>query len=173
MNAYEKIEKLNEKDFKLITGITKEVFTKALEVLQLKYAQEHAQGGRAGLPVELRLTLALEYWREYRTFRHMANDRQIGKTNINAAVLWVENVLSGSEAFKLKDLKERFKQLEGTVPEIQTVLIDAGEQPVERPVYNPKDPYSGKKTAYGEIQGIGKRLQFGNTGYLPKCGYGT
>ena len=67
---------LDEKEFKLIAGMTKEVFTKAPEVLQLKYAQEHAQSGRAGLLVELRLTLALEYWREYRTFRHMANDHQ-------------------------------------------------------------------------------------------------
>ena len=61
MNAYEKIEMLNEKDFKLITGVTKEVFTSMLFVLKQKYAEEHAQGGRPGLPVELRLTLALEY----------------------------------------------------------------------------------------------------------------
>ena len=56
MNAYEKIWKLEEQEFKLITGITKEVFTKSQEVLQLKYAQEHAQGGRAGLPVESKTT---------------------------------------------------------------------------------------------------------------------
>ena len=104
MNAYEKIWMLDEKEFKLITGVTKEVFTKAPEVLKLKYAQEHTQGGRPGLPVELRLALALEYWREYRTFRHMANGHQIGKSKVNKAVLWVENVLSGSDEFKLKDL---------------------------------------------------------------------
>ena len=145
MNAYEKIWMLDEKEFKLITGVTKEVFTKALEVLQLKYAQEHAQGGRPGLPAELRLALALEYWREYRTFRHMANDHQIGKTKINKAVLWVENVLSGSDEFKLKDLKERFKQRAGSEPEIKMVLIDVEEQPVERPKYNQQASYSGKK----------------------------
>jgi len=32
MNAYEKIEKLADKDFKLITGVTREVFYKMLEV---------------------------------------------------------------------------------------------------------------------------------------------
>jgi hypothetical protein len=145
VNAYEKIEKLNEKDFKLITGITKEVFTKALEVLKQKYTEEHEQGGRPGLPVALRLTLALEYWREYRTFRHMANDHQIGKSKINKAVLWVENALSESDTFKLKDLKERFKQGEGNETEIKIVLLDVEEQPVERPKYNQKDAYSGKK----------------------------
>ena len=145
MNAYEKVWMLDEKEFKLITGVTKEVFTRALEVLKLKYAQGHTQGGRPGLPVELRLTLALEYWREYRTFRHMANDHQIGKSKINKAVLWVENVLSTSDEFKLKDLKERFKQREGNEVEIKNVLIDVEEQPVERPKYNQRDSYSGKK----------------------------
>ncbi|MCL2192966.1 MAG: hypothetical protein FWB78_06185 [Treponema sp.] len=89
------------------------------------------------------------------------------------AVLWVENVLSWSDEFKLKDLKERFKQREGNEPEIKIVLLNVEEQPVERPTYNQKDSYSGKKTAYGEIPGIGKRLQFRNTGYLQRFGSGT
>ena len=87
MNAYEKIEKLNEADFKLITGVTREVFKTMLKVLHQKYAEEHKQGGQHGLSVELRLTFALEYWREYRSFRHMANDHQISKSILNRAVL--------------------------------------------------------------------------------------
>jgi hypothetical protein len=96
MNAYEKIVKLADKDFKLITGLTREVFDTMLEVLKSKYTEEHTQGGQPGMPVELRLTLALEYWREYRSFRYMANDHQIVKTIISRAVLWVEDVLSES-----------------------------------------------------------------------------
>lgn len=69
MNAYEKIEMLDEKEFKLITGVTREVFQQMLGILIKKYEDDHANGGQAGLGVELRLTLALEYWREYRTFR--------------------------------------------------------------------------------------------------------
>ena len=143
MNAYEKIEKLNEKDFKLITGVTKEVFYKMLEVLKKKYDEEHKRGGRPGLPVELRLTLSLEYWREYRSFRHMANDHQICKSKINETVIWVENVLSESDDFRLKELKERFKPEEDD--KIEIVIIDVEEQPIERPKYNQKASYSGKK----------------------------
>ena len=143
MNAHEKIEKLADKDFKLITGITREVFNRMLDVLKRKYADDHAQGGQPGLSVELRLTLALEYWREYRSFRHMANDHQIAKSIINKAVLWVEDVLSESEDFKLKDLKERFKpDGEGS---IKIVVIDVEEQPIEIPKYNQGNSYSGKK----------------------------
>ncbi len=65
MNAYKKIEKLADKDFKLITGVTREVFFEMLEVLKQRYAKDHTQGGQSGLLVEIRLTLALEYWREH------------------------------------------------------------------------------------------------------------
>jgi hypothetical protein len=143
MNAYEKVEKLAEKDYKQITGVTREVFSEMLEVLRRKYAEEHAQGGQPGMPVELRLTLALEYWREYRSIRHMANDHQIGKTIISRAVLWVEDVLSESAEFGLKELKERFKP--GEEDPIKIVLIDVEEQPVERPKYKQEASYSGKK----------------------------
>jgi hypothetical protein len=143
MNAYEKLEKLSDKDFKLITGTTREVFNGMLEVLTQKYVEEHSQGGQLGLSVELRLTLSLEYWREYRSFRHMANDHQISKTTINRAVIWVEDVLSESPEFRLGDLQERFKP--GEEDPIKIVLIDVEEQPIERPKYNQKESYSGKK----------------------------
>ena len=144
MNAYEKIEKLQEKDLKLITGVTRPVFYRMLDVLKKKYVEEHSRGGRPGLSVELRLTLSLEYWREYRSFRHMANDHQICKSKINEAVIWVENVLNESEEFKLKDLKEGFKA--GTEDSIEVVLIDVEEEPIERPKYNQETSYSGKKS---------------------------
>ena len=143
MNAYEKIEKLEDGGFKLTTGVTRKVFQEMLEVLRRKYTEEHSKGGRPGLPVGLRLTLALEYWREYRSFRHMENDHQISKSKINETVLWVEDTLGNSEEFKLKDLKERFKP--GLENETEAILIDVEEQPIERPKYNQKDAYSGKK----------------------------
>ena len=143
MTAYEKLEKLDEKGFKLITGITREVFNEMLEVLYKKYLMEHIMGGQPGMAVEMRLTLALEYWREYRSIRHMSNDHQISKSVISRAILWVENTLSESEEFKLMELKERFKP--GEESDIKIVLIDVEEQPIERPIHNQEESYSGKK----------------------------
>ena len=143
MNCYEKIEKLKEKEFKLITGVTREVFNSMLGVLRKRYTEEHAHGGRTGLSVEIRLTLALEYWREYRTFRHMAVSHQIDKDVINRAVIWVESVLSESEEYKLVELKERFKPGEESC--ISVIIVDVEEQPIERPMTNQEESYSGKK----------------------------
>jgi len=142
MNAYEKIEKLDKKEFKRITGVTREVFEKMLTVLRKKHTEEHRQGGQPGMAVELRLTLSLEYWREYRTYEHMANDHQIGKSEINRAVMWVEDTLGESEEFKIRDLKERFKPEENN---ISIIVVDVEEQPIERPAHNQEEAYSGKK----------------------------
>ena len=60
-------------------------------------------------------------------------------------MLWVEDVLSESAEFKLKDLRERFKPGEGDP--IKVVLIDVEEQPIERPKHNQEASYSGKKNA--------------------------
>ena len=143
MNCYEKIEKIGEKEFKLITGVTKEVFKKMTEEQRKKHAEEHARGGRAGLSVEIRLTLALEYWREYRTFRHMSVSHGIDKDVTNRAVILVEDALSESEEFKIKELKERFKPEENS--EISVIIVDVEEQPIERPFENQEASYSGKK----------------------------
>lgn len=143
MDAYEKIEKLGDAEFKLITGVTRKVFGEMLEVLKRKYEKEHIQGGQPGQTVELRLTLALEYWREYRSFRHMANDHQIGNSTINEMVMWVENTLSDSEEYKIQDINERFRNKGES--DISIIVVDVEEQPIERPKYNQEEAYSGKK----------------------------
>jgi hypothetical protein len=155
MNAYEKIKDLKEKEFKLITGVTREVFEKMLKALREEYAKDHAGGGQPGLPVEDRLTLALEYWREYRSQRHMAVSHGICKSSINNAILWVEYRLRDREEFQLADIKERFKPTEDSSL-IGIVLVDVEEQPIERPVENQKDSYSGKKGTHGKIPNISK-----------------
>ena len=144
MNKFEKIQRLEDKDFKLITGVTKEVFDKMLEVLLEDHERTHAKGGRKGVPVELRLTIALEYWREYRSMRHMALDYDIPLSTLCDCITWVEDVLSSSEEFKLQDLKERFKPNEEE-DAIEVVLIDVEEQPIERPKVGQEKSYSGKK----------------------------
>jgi hypothetical protein len=46
-------------------------------------------------------------------------------------VLWVEDALSESKEFKLKDIKERFKPNEKS--EISIIVVDVTEQPTCQP----------------------------------------
>jgi len=146
LNAYEKLQKIEcEKEFKLITGVTRELFEKMLCALEEEYAKDHAGGGAKGQSVGMRLTIALEYWREYRSQRHMAHAHQIPKSTINDMILWVEYRLMDREEFQLVDLKERFKP--GEESDIKIVLVDVEEQPIERPKYEQEKSYSGKKNS--------------------------
>ena len=145
MTKYEKLQKADESTFKLVTGVTHEVFEKMLKELYKKYNKSHAKGGRKGVEVELRLTIALEYWREYRGMRQMAFDYDMPVSTLCDCITWVEDVLSETEEFKLKDLKERFKA--GEESEIKVIIIDVEEQPIERPQENQEASYSGKKNA--------------------------
>jgi len=147
LNAYEKLEKLNEADFKLITGVPRETFNAMLVILKTEKEKNLKKGGPKGVSVELRLTLALEYWREYRSMRHMANDHQIPRSTICNIILWVEDILSDSDEFSLCDLKARFKPQDDEI-ELEIVMIDVEEQPIERPKYEQKASYSGKKNAH-------------------------
>jgi len=135
--------------FQLLTGVTKDVFNLMLNVLTCEYNKIHQGigGNPNGTPVGLKLVIALEYWREYRTMRHMAFDYNMPVSTLCDCITWVEDVLSKAEEFKIPELKEKFKQREESGNPIRVVIIDVEEQPIERPKDNQKKHYSGKKNA--------------------------
>ena len=148
MNKYERLMKLQDEEmFKLLTGVTRDVFNKMYEELMKEYERVHkTKGGNPkGTPVGLKLVIALEYWREYRSMRHMAFDYSMPLSTIGDCIKWVEDILSKSETFQIKELKERFKEREDSGDPIRIVLIDVEEQPIERPRENQQQHYSGKK----------------------------
>ena len=72
---------------------------------------------------------ALEYWREYRTYAHIAASYGIAESNIYRSIKWIENVLIKDGTFSLPGKKELLK----SDAEYENVLIDATETPIERP----------------------------------------
>ena len=123
---YETVQALKGKDFKRSTGVQRNTFEKMLEVV------------RAGLrdfgrPTKLsradQLLLTLMYWREYRTEFHISLTYGVSEATVCRTIKKVENVLVKSKQFHLPGKK--VLQPSDTVIEI--VLVDATEQPVERP----------------------------------------
>src|SRR5215469_15777314 len=100
MNKFERLMALKDESlFQLLTGVTKSLFMLMLEVLTREYAKIHrTKGGNPnGTAVGLKLVIALEYWREYRTMRHMAFDYKMPVSTLCNCITWVEDILSGSE----------------------------------------------------------------------------
>lgn len=123
---YENIKGLKDADFKRLTGVTRRTFAKMLEVVQ--------DGWREfGRPPTLsradQLLMTLMYWREYRTQFHIGVTYGVSEATVCRTIQKVENVLIKSKQFHLPGKKV----LQASDLEIEVVLVDATEQPIERP----------------------------------------
>ena len=133
MMKYEKINEYDENKFRRITGVKRATFEKMVEILKKSYAEKHKRRGRKPkLSIENQLLAALEYWREYRTYAHIAASYGIAESNIYRSIKWIENTLIKDGTFSLPGKKELLK----SDTEYEVVLIDATETPVERPQKN-------------------------------------
>ena len=88
------------------------------------------------------LMVALEYWREYRTYAHIAVDFELSESQIFRIVKWVENVLIKEGTFSLPGKKAL---LESNI-EYEVVQIDATESTIERPKRGNKDGIRERKS---------------------------
>jgi len=116
--------------FRRITGVKQETFAKMVEILQKAYTIKHRRRGRKPkLSIEEMLLAAFEYWREYRTYAHIAASYGMHESNLYRLVKWVEDVLikDGTSSLPGK------KALKSSESAYDVVLIDATETPIERP----------------------------------------
>ena len=129
---YETVNKLRDEDFKRLTGVSRGVYEKMLGVLE--------KGMRDfGRPPKLKradqLLMTLMYWREYRTEFHIGVTYGVSEATVCRTIRKVEDVLMKSGEFRLPGRKA----LQPSDTLIEVVLVDATEQPIERPKKNKVD----------------------------------
>lgn len=141
---YYKTKLLKAERFRRLTGVQKGTFTKMVEVLRDAEQEKHRKhGGRTPqLSMEDRLLMALMYWRENRTYFHVAQAYGVSDNCCWSTIRWVENALIQSGVFRLPGKK---KLLESDI-EWEVVLIDATETPVERPKKNNADAIQERRS---------------------------
>ena len=126
---YETIETLKDKEFKRSTGVQRKVFEQMLEVVTAGLRD-------FGRPTKLsradQLLLTLMYWREYRTEFHIGQTYGVSEATVCRTIRKIENVLIKSKQFHLPGKKV----LRPSETVIEIVLVDATEQPIERPQKN-------------------------------------
>jgi hypothetical protein len=121
-------KKLKDEDFKRLTGVKRSTFDKMIEILKEAEVLKKRFGGKPNkLVIEDRLLMTLEYLREYRTYFHVANNYGIRENTCYRNIIWVENVLVKSKEFSLPKKKELIDD-----NEIEVILVDATESPIER-----------------------------------------
>ena len=138
----ENLKKVSDTQFRRITGIKRKTFEIMVKILNEAEKEKRAKGGRPNkLSIEERLLMTLEYLREYRTYAHIATSYGLSESNTYEAIKWTENVLVKSKEFRLPGRKAPLK----SDYELEVVLIDVTESPIERPKKNKKSSILEKR----------------------------
>jgi hypothetical protein len=128
--SYEQLKKLRPALFKRYCGVKPHTFQKMVEVYAKHLQKSRRKPGRPPkLSVEDQILMTLEYWREYRTYFHIATSWGIAESNVSRIIRRVEDVLSQSKAFPLPGKKK----LQAANHEIAFIVVDVAETPIERP----------------------------------------
>jgi Helix-turn-helix of DDE superfamily endonuclease len=128
--SYEQIKDLRPALFKRYCGVKPETFQKMVAVVSDHLAETRIKSGRPPkLSVEDQVLMTLEYWREYRTFFHIARTWGIHESSVWRAIRRVEDILTTSKAFTLPGKKK----LQLADHEIEFIVVDVAETPIERP----------------------------------------
>jgi hypothetical protein len=80
----ENLSKLNDEQFHRVTGVKRGTFAKMAEVLQT--ARRSKGGPKPTLTLEEMLLASLEYWREYRTYAHIAIGYDVSESQMSRIV---------------------------------------------------------------------------------------
>jgi len=134
-------QSLSPEDFKRRFGVKRSTYAEIVKALQPAWRSTPMPGVLPKLGLADRVLVALEYWREYRTYFHIGSSWGISESTVCRIVHWVEDRLMRSGCFRLPGKK---KLVVGFgLPDV--TVIDVTETPIERPRRGQKQFYSGKK----------------------------
>ncbi len=136
---YETVKDLTAEDFKRSTGVHRDTFEKMLAVLR----RLRVFGRPCNLSHADQLLMTLMYWREYRTEFHIGLTYGVSEATVCRTIQKVEKALLRSGQFRLPGKKV----LQANDRLIEVVLIDATEQPIERPKKNNGGIIAAKRSA--------------------------
>lgn len=128
-------------DFKRMYGVTPETFWKMVQVV--RNAKQGSRGSYSKLSIPDQILLTLQYWREYRTLFHIAQDWEVHESTAQRTVKRIENMLIKSQEFSLPGQREMSK----SDTEIELVIIDVAETEIERPKKNRSNTIAARKSA--------------------------
>jgi hypothetical protein len=142
--SYEQIKDLRPALFKRYCGVKPETFQRMVEVLSDHLSKMRVKTGRPPkLSVEDQVLMTLEYGREYRTFFHLARSWGIHESSVWRTIRRVEDILTKSKAFTLPGKKK----LQVADHEIEFIVVDVAETPIERPKKSRKPTTVAKRSA--------------------------
>ena len=88
---YRKVNKLKDEDFRRVVGVKRETFKEMVKILKKHYRQNKTKGGTTkSLSANDETLMMLEYYREYRTFKHLGVDYEVSESIAHYIVSKIE-----------------------------------------------------------------------------------
>ena len=122
---------------------TLKAIVNALDIFAIENPKDR-RGRRNILTLEEQVLVALEYWREYRTYFHIGTSWGVSESTICRIVTDIESTLMKTGKFRIPGKKALLKNSD--YPEV--VVMDVTETAIERPKKKQKRYYSGKKKCH-------------------------
>ena len=79
---YESSKTLNAQKFKRRFGVQRPTFKRMVNGLKAMLPKQPGPGRPPKLSIENQILVALEYWREYRTYFHIATDHGVSESTV-------------------------------------------------------------------------------------------
>lgn len=143
MSKFETIKNQKPDSFLREVGVRLDTFMLILKKIAKHIEEEHKKnslkkrGRKSSLCLKDMLLLTLYYLRHYMTFAQLGKDFGISESYACKIYHRISTIL-----VKVLDMKSRNELLNS---DLDTIVIDVTEQPIERPKKGQKAYYSGKK----------------------------
>lgn len=129
---YYKVNKLKDTDFRRVVGVKRETFKEMVKVVRKHYRQTKTKGGTTrSLSANDETLMMLEYYREYRTFKHLGVDYEVSESTAHYIVTKIEKILIVEPQFHLEKLKHIEPQDDAN--DLSVTVVDVTESQCERP----------------------------------------
>ena len=129
---YRKVNKLIDRDFKRVVGVKRDTFKEMVKVVRRHYRENKYKGGtNKSMSANDETLMMLEYYREYRTFKHLGVDYEVSESTAHYIVRKIEKILIVEAQFHLGKLKQIEPQED--TQNIEIIVVDVTESQCERP----------------------------------------
>ncbi|MDZ8261634.1 transposase family protein [Nostoc sp. ChiQUE01b] len=79
---YEQTKKLSNREFKRLVGVQRRTFDEMVRIMRDTVKTKKTRGCPNKLDLEDQILICLQYWREYRTYFHIAQDWQVSESTV-------------------------------------------------------------------------------------------
>ena len=139
--SYKKVKNLKAEDFKRLTGVHLDTFNQMVKIVKEAEKLRKKTGRPPKLRIEDQILMALEYLREYRTYFHLGTTWGVNESTAYRIIQKIENILIQAPQLRLPG-KKRLIQDDY---QLEAVVIDVSENPIERSKKNKKAIIAARK----------------------------